>query len=109
MSWSSVALYTLTGTFTSPKEIEPFQIERISPVWRTWPAALCLQRRSSRGCGVPGRPVRQVRAGARDGQRRRQRGGLEHSAQRVDADATQLGALVGAQEADRPQRIDQPR
>jgi len=32
MSWSSVALYTLTGTLTSPKEIEPFQIERIVPV-----------------------------------------------------------------------------
>src|SRR3984957_7033185 len=32
ISWSSVALYTLTGTLTSPKEIEPFQIERIVPV-----------------------------------------------------------------------------
>src|ERR1700738_3481494 len=32
MSWSSVALYTFTGTFTSPKEIEPFQMERIKPV-----------------------------------------------------------------------------
>jgi hypothetical protein len=32
MSWSSVALYTLTGTFTSPKEIEPFQMERIQSV-----------------------------------------------------------------------------
>src|SRR6476661_9692151 len=104
MSWSSVALYTLTGTFTSPKEIEPFQIERISPVWRTWPTALCLQRRSPRGRGVPGRPVRQVRAGARDRQRRRQRGGLEHSRQRVDADAAQLGALVGPEKALCPQR-----
>src|ERR1700757_193725 len=32
MSWSSVALYTLTGTLTSPKEIEPFQMERIQSV-----------------------------------------------------------------------------
>src|ERR1700759_4478420 len=32
MSWSSVALYTLTGTLTSPKEIEPFQMERIESV-----------------------------------------------------------------------------
>ena len=29
-SWSSVALYTLTGTFTRPKAIEPFQMERIA-------------------------------------------------------------------------------
>jgi hypothetical protein len=32
MSWSSVALYTFTGTLTSPKAIEPFQMERIRPV-----------------------------------------------------------------------------
>ena len=31
-SWSSVALYTLTGTFTRPNAIEAFQMERISPV-----------------------------------------------------------------------------
>ena len=29
-SWSSVALYTLTGTLTRPKAIEPFQMDRIS-------------------------------------------------------------------------------
>jgi len=32
MSWSWVALYTLTGTFTSPKAIEPFQMERMQSV-----------------------------------------------------------------------------
>ena len=32
MSWSSVALYTLTGTLTSPNEIEPFQMERMLSV-----------------------------------------------------------------------------
>src|SRR5262249_59275651 len=32
MSWSSVALYTLTGTLTSPNAMEPFQMERIVPV-----------------------------------------------------------------------------
>lgn len=29
MSWSWVALYTLTGTFTSPNAMEPFQMERM--------------------------------------------------------------------------------
>ncbi|CFS29154.1 Uncharacterised protein [Mycobacterium tuberculosis] len=29
MSWSAVALYTLTGTFTSPKAIEPVQMARM--------------------------------------------------------------------------------
>jgi hypothetical protein len=32
MSWSSVALYTFTGTFTSPNAIEPFQMERMKSV-----------------------------------------------------------------------------
>lgn len=32
MSWSSVALYTFTGTLTSPKVIAPFQIALIPPV-----------------------------------------------------------------------------
>ena len=38
MSWSSVALYTLTGTLTSPNAIEPFQMERMQSVcpYRRW-------------------------------------------------------------------------
>ena len=30
-SFSSVAEYTLTGTFTSPNATEPFQIDRMCP------------------------------------------------------------------------------
>src|SRR3712207_5106599 len=30
MSWSSVAMYSFTGTLTSPKVIEPFQMDRLT-------------------------------------------------------------------------------
>src|SRR5699024_3686267 len=36
-SWSSVAAYTLTGTFTRPKETSPFQMDRMGQVCATAP------------------------------------------------------------------------
>src|SRR5690349_2906567 len=79
MSWSSVALYTLTGTFTSPKEIEPFQIERMLSVcpycWAD--TRLSLLRRGDQCI-----PIRQVSARAADGDRSDGAARLERLGQR---------------------------
>src|SRR5690242_7486978 len=83
MSWSSVALYTLTGTFTSPKEIEPFQIERMLSV--------CPHRWADTRLSA-------LRRGGA--------AGLECLGQRPEIDPAQLDAPVGPQQALRPQRIE---
>ena len=75
MSWSSVALYTLTGTFTRPKAMEPFQMERIRPVCPsgcgkqqrapTWEPGLRVGLRLAMRSRVQRGPIRQVSARAR--------------------------------------------
>src|SRR5947208_16164285 len=76
MSWSWVALYTLTGTLTSPNEIEPFQMERMLSVcpYSGSDTRLSLLRRGSQ-CVEIG----QVSARATDRDRRDSTAGLQYS------------------------------
>src|SRR5271155_1266898 len=94
MSWSSVALYTLTGTFTSPKEIEPFQMERMDPV--------CPHRDPNKRLrvtcgGFQGGPIRQVSPRPSDSQRRRTAGRIKRRRQRIQVYPGKLGTSLGAQ------------
>jgi hypothetical protein len=50
MSWSWVALYTLTGTFTSPNAMEPFQIERMQVSMPGGPLAKQHDEATTRDC-----------------------------------------------------------
>src|SRR5581483_3317674 len=106
MSWSSVALYTLTGTLTNPKEIEPFQMERILPVC---PYDYPDMRSAAAGRRpfVQRRPIRQVGARPSDGQRRRVAGGLQCRRQHTEVDPGELGASLRTQQTRSPQRVDQ--
>src|SRR5271156_2695153 len=101
MSWSSVALYTLTGTLTSPNEIEPFHIERIEPVCpycypdiRLTVACRSIQRG----------PIRQVSTRSADGKRSRGARCLECRRQRIEVERGKLGTSLGAQQVRCPQR-----
>src|SRR5271156_1673454 len=104
MSWSSVALYTLTGTFTSPKEIEPFQMERMDPV--------CPHRDPDKRLrvtcgGFQGGPIRQVSTRSADGKRSRTAGRIKRRRQRIQVYPGKLAASLGAQQTASPQRVDQ--
>src|SRR5271166_7202459 len=110
MSWSSVALYTLTGTLTSPKAIEPFQMERMQSVCP--PARLLTRADTKAPISARKRGLLRLLAGgsgtgAGDSQRRRQAACLKRGRQRVQPDPTQGGSLAAAQQALFPQRVEQ--
>src|ERR1700758_5007261 len=100
MSWSSVALYTLTGTLTSPKEIEPFQMERIESVCPYGPPDTRVGDDASAVpmCdGAQAGSIRQVSARAGDSQRSRRAGRLECLGQRLEVQPGELAASLRAQ------------